>query len=138
MTHKTCNLAGRLFRQLVDLFQFYMAFPIDNFSSSQLSDNDVISSHYERIQQLQLLLFYKHPALKELALNNCGTVASRAVLADNLAELQEDELRKLVTRELRYMRRVSRGSLEGGRTLQTRAWHAQVHADYINQLPSQP
>lgn len=96
---KVC--AGQLFRQLVDLFQFYMLFPISNYDSEPISDEDMMAAHYARVQQLQLLLFYKHPALKDLALHNCGTVASRKALLEHVSALQEEELRKLVVRELR-------------------------------------
>ena len=60
-----------------------------------------MAAHYARVQQLQLLLFYKHPKLKELALNSCGVVATRNVLLEHVKELQLEELTKLVTRELR-------------------------------------
>ena len=60
-----------------------------------------MAAHYARVQQLQLLLFYKHPKLKELALNSCGVVATRNVLLEHVKELQLEELAKLVTRELR-------------------------------------
>lgn len=92
---------GQLFRQLVDLFQFYMLFPISNYDSEPISDEDMMAAHYSRVQQLQLLLYYRHPALKELALHNCGTVASRKDLLEHVSALQMEELRKLVVRELR-------------------------------------
>ena len=49
--------AGQLFRQLVDLFAFYMAFPIDDHTGDELAEEAVARAHYERIQQLQLLFF---------------------------------------------------------------------------------
>lgn len=94
-------VAGHLFRQLVDLYQFYMAFPISNFDSEPVSDEETIAAHYARIQQLQLLLFYKHPSVRELALYNCGSVASRKLLLEHLQGLKHDELKKLVSKELR-------------------------------------
>ena len=51
--------AGQLFRQLVDLFAFYMAFPIDDHTGDELGEEAVARAHYERVQQLQLL-FYRH------------------------------------------------------------------------------
>ena len=51
--------AGQLFRQLVDLFAFYMAFPIDDHTGDELAEEAVARAHYERIQQLQLL-FFRH------------------------------------------------------------------------------
>ncbi len=94
-------LAGQLFRQLVDLFQFYMLFPISNYDSEPINDEDMMAAHYARVQQLQLLLFYKHPALKDLALHNCGTVSTRKDMLEHVGELQLPELQQLVIRELR-------------------------------------
>lgn len=34
--------AGRLFRQLVDLFQFYQYFPIDDQSGDPITDSDQV------------------------------------------------------------------------------------------------
>lgn len=85
----------------MDLFQFYMAFPISNYDSEPISDEDMMAAHYATVQQLQLLLFYKHPALKDLALHNCGTVTSRKDLLEHIASLPLEELQKLVVKELR-------------------------------------
>ena len=106
--HGVTILAGQLFRQLVDLFQFYMLFPISNYDSEPISDEDMMAAHYARVQQLQLLLFYKHPALKDLALHNCGTVASRKDLMEHVGSLDLQELKQLVIRELRQIPRISK------------------------------
>jgi len=87
----------------VDLFQFYMAFPIRNYDSEPVSDEETMAAHYARVQQLQLLMFYKHPHLKELALHNCATVATRSALLTHVKTLQHEELKKLVVRELRWV-----------------------------------
>lgn len=39
---------GKLFGQLVDLFAFYMAFPIDNHTGQELGEADVQQRHYEK------------------------------------------------------------------------------------------
>lgn len=44
--------AARLFVQLVDLFQFYMMFPIDDHTGDPVSDEDVTAAHYEKVQQV--------------------------------------------------------------------------------------
>ena len=80
-----------------------MLFPISNYDSEPVSDEDMMAAHYARVQQLQLLLFYKHPALKDLALHNCGTVASRRDLLEHVSALKLDELKKLVVTELRWV-----------------------------------
>lgn len=78
-----------------------MLFPISNYDSEPISDEDMMAAHYARVQRLQLLLFYKHPALKDLALHNCGTVASRKEMLEHIAALPVEELQQLVTKELR-------------------------------------
>ena len=92
---------GQLFRQLVDLFSFYMAFPIDDHTGDELSEEAVSRAHYEKVQQLQLLFFKHQPKLEELALANCGTVEKRAVLQQHLAALDPAELKALVCNKLR-------------------------------------
>lgn len=47
-----CCPAARLFVQLVDLFQFYMMFPIDDHTGDPVSDEDVTAAHYEKVQQV--------------------------------------------------------------------------------------
>ena len=49
--------AGRLFQQLVDLFQFYMTFPINDHTGEPRSDEDVTSLHYEKVQPLVSLAY---------------------------------------------------------------------------------
>ena len=76
---KTGHLhTGHLFRQLVDLFQFYITFPINDYDSEPIGDEEMMAAHYARVQQLQLLLFFKHKAVQELAMQNCGSVATRS------------------------------------------------------------
>lgn len=53
MNHVCC--AARLFVQLVDLFQFYMMFPIDDHTGDPVSDEDVTAAHYEKVQQVTLI-----------------------------------------------------------------------------------
>lgn len=43
---------ARLFVQLVDLFQFYMMFPIDDHTGDPVSDEHVTAAHYEKVQQV--------------------------------------------------------------------------------------
>jgi len=107
-----CKLSGlyrhqgqeaSLFRQLLDLFQFYMGFPIDDHTGEPQAEDEVSSQHYEKVCQLQRLAFKHWPQLKELALSNCGTVEKRDALRRHLSALSEDELRFLVTRQLRLV-----------------------------------
>lgn len=52
---------GKLFAQLVDLLQFYEKFEINDHVGKQLTDDEVLQSHYDRFQSFQLLAFKKIP-----------------------------------------------------------------------------
>lgn len=52
---------GKLFAQLVDLLQFYEGFEIDDHLGRQMTDDEVIQAHYDRLQSFQLLAFKKIP-----------------------------------------------------------------------------
>lgn len=52
---------GKLFAQLVDLLQFYEGFEINDHVGTQLNDDEVLQSHYDRLQSFQLLAFKKIP-----------------------------------------------------------------------------
>lgn len=52
---------GKLFAQLVDLLQFYEGFEINDHVGTQLTDDEVLQSHYERLQSFQLLAFKRVP-----------------------------------------------------------------------------
>ena len=44
------SAAGHLFAQLVDLFQFYLSFPIHNHTGDPLSDEDITAAHYAKVR----------------------------------------------------------------------------------------
>lgn len=52
---------GKLFAQLVDLLQYYEGFEIDDRLGRQMTDDEVLQSHYDRVQSFQLLAFKKIP-----------------------------------------------------------------------------
>ena len=95
--------AGRLYGQLVDLFRFYHGFEISDHTGSSLTDEDVATSHYDRLLQLQRLCFKHVEKLRELALSHCGAIEKRAVLTQHLSALDAEELRHLATRQLRLV-----------------------------------
>ncbi|DBB15126.1 TPA: hypothetical protein ACH3X3_004135 [Trebouxia sp. C0006] len=94
---------ARLFVQLVDLFQFYMMFPIDDHTGDPVSDEDVTAAHYEKVQQVQRLFFKHVHKLRDLALANCGSVEKRDTLRKYLNLLEPQELKFLVTQQLRLV-----------------------------------
>ncbi|KAF2322428.1 hypothetical protein GH714_016985 [Hevea brasiliensis] len=61
---------GKLFAQLVDLLQFYERFEINDHVGTQLTDDEVLQSHYDRFQAFQLLVFKKIPKLKLVSDND--------------------------------------------------------------------
>ncbi|EPS73528.1 hypothetical protein M569_01225, partial [Genlisea aurea] len=96
---------GKLFAQLVDLLQYYEGFEIDDHRGRQMTDDEVLLSHYRRLQAFQLLAFKKIPKFRELALANVGAISTRADLAKKLSALSPDELRDLVCCELKLIQK---------------------------------
>ncbi|GMY22643.1 RNA helicase aquarius isoform X1 [Fagus crenata] len=94
---------GKLFAQLVDLLQFYEKFEINDHVGTQLTDDEVVQSHYDRFQSFQLLAFKKIPKLQELALANVGAINQRADLSKKLSVLSLKELKDLVCRKLKLI-----------------------------------
>ncbi|XP_021675199.2 uncharacterized protein LOC110661008 isoform X2 [Hevea brasiliensis] len=94
---------GKLFAQLVDLLQFYERFEINDHVGTQLTDDEVLQSHYDRFQAFQLLVFKKIPKLRELALSNIGAIHKRADLSKKLSVLSPEELKDLVCCKLKLV-----------------------------------
>ena len=85
----------------MDLLDFYLGFPIDDHTGEPLSDDALTAAHYASLVRLQRLVFRFHPSLRELALTNCSNLQRRDYLTARLDGLPDEELRTLVTRELR-------------------------------------
>ncbi|XP_057976627.1 uncharacterized protein LOC131163848 [Malania oleifera] len=94
---------GKLFAQLVDLLQFYEGFEINDHVGTQLNDDEVLQSHYDRFQSFQLLAFKKIPKLRELALANIGAIHKRIDLSKKLSVLSPEELKDLVCCKLKLV-----------------------------------
>ncbi|KAL1367940.1 hypothetical protein AAHE18_02G085100 [Arachis hypogaea] len=94
---------GKLFAQLVDLLQFYEGFEINDHTGTQLTDHEVLESHYSCMQSFQLLAFKKIEKLRELALSNIGSIHKRADLSKKLSVLLPEELRDLVCCKLKLV-----------------------------------
>ncbi|CAN6486639.1 unnamed protein product [Victoria cruziana] len=97
------HVKGRLFSQLVDLLQFYEGFEIDDHDGTQLSDDDVLLSHYSQWQAFQLLAFKKIPKLRDLALSNIGSLHKRADLLKKLSVLSNEDLKDLICNKLKLI-----------------------------------
>ena len=97
------HAAGKLYSQLVDLFKFYQSFEIDDHAGTALSDEDVESKHYDRLLMLQRLCFKHIEKLREFSLMHCGAIGKRDTLASYLSKLDETELRRLATDQLRLV-----------------------------------
>jgi hypothetical protein len=72
-------------------------FEINNHSGHQLEEDDLQQAHCARLYDLQLLCFQQWPQLRPLALSHVGAIERRDQLAQFLAVLSEEELRRLVT-----------------------------------------
>ncbi|KAH7528063.1 hypothetical protein FEM48_Zijuj05G0031900 [Ziziphus jujuba var. spinosa] len=94
---------GKLFAQLVDLLQFYEGFEINDHGGTQLTDDEVLQSHYDRFQSFQLLAFKKVPKLRELAMANIGAIHKRNDLSKKLSVLSPQELKDLVCHKLKLI-----------------------------------
>ncbi|KAG5565094.1 hypothetical protein RHGRI_001101 [Rhododendron griersonianum] len=94
---------GKLFAQLVNLLQFYERFEIDDRLGRQMTDDEVLQSHYNRLQAFQLLAYKKIPKLRELALANIGAINRRSDLSKKLSVLSPEELRDLVCCKLKLV-----------------------------------
>eukprot|EP00878_Enallax_costatus_P017916 GHUV01018838.1.p1 GENE.GHUV01018838.1~~GHUV01018838.1.p1 ORF type:complete len:1128 (+),score=501.36 GHUV01018838.1:269-3652(+) len=94
---------GHLFRQLLDLLNFYCDFPLNDHTGEQLKEEDVVGQHYDKVCQVQRLFFKHWPQLRDLALANCAAACDPAGLKRALQGLSQDELRDLVCKQLRLV-----------------------------------
>ncbi|XP_030484515.1 uncharacterized protein LOC115700975 [Cannabis sativa] len=94
---------GKLFAQLVDLLQFYEGFEINDHVGTQLTDDEVLQSHYDRLQSFQLFAFKKVSKLRDLALANIGAINKRNDLSKKLSVLSSEELKDLVCHKLKLV-----------------------------------
>ncbi|KAF2323780.1 hypothetical protein GH714_036895 [Hevea brasiliensis] len=93
----------KLFAQLVDLLQFYERFEINDHVGTQLTDDEVLQSHYDHFHAFQLLAFKKIRKLRELALSNIGAIHKLADLSKKLSVLSPEELKDLVCFKLKLV-----------------------------------
>lgn len=94
---------GALFRQLVDLLEFYVTYEINDQTGTQFNPEDVELNHSSRVQALLLHLFKAVPKLQPLALSNVGFVDKRSQLIKSISPLSLEELKQLVCRNLQLV-----------------------------------
>eukprot|EP00775_Hariotina_reticulata_P008502 gene8502-8684_t len=94
---------GHLFQQLLDLLGFYCDFPLNDHTGEQLKDDDVVATHYDKVCQLQRLLFKYWPQLHDLSLASCAAACSPDGLKRALSQLTTAELQRLVWKQLRLV-----------------------------------
>ncbi|KAG2449906.1 hypothetical protein HYH02_000012 [Chlamydomonas schloesseri] len=133
-----------LYRQLVDLFSYYMSFPINDHTGEPLTDDEVNATHYEKVCQFQRLCF-KHwqgvEVMQELALSNCGAVESRENLRRHLAALSGEQVRELVCRQLRLVGEDDRWAGDGAFLLEvllSAYERRRSQREVVNEMPLYP
>lgn len=85
-----------LLRDMVQLLEHYICFPIDDQSGRQLSTLDYDEAHNARVARLQNAALKLHPEkLKILVLANYGSLAQRDELLGHLKALTDAELVQL-------------------------------------------
>ncbi|KAL5543658.1 hypothetical protein UlMin_007442, partial [Ulmus minor] len=86
----------KLSAQLVNLRQFFIGFEINDHVGIQLTDDEVLQSHYDHLQSFQLLVFKNVHKLRGLALANSGAINKHNDLNKILSVLSPTELKDLV------------------------------------------
>ncbi|ETO10995.1 hypothetical protein RFI_26379, partial [Reticulomyxa filosa] len=87
----------RLFSQLLEQLEFYMSFPIDDFTGRSLTEHDVSIDHYANLLALQKCVYkFYYPKLKPLTMTSIGSLDNRKKLIQFFEKLEPDELRDLM------------------------------------------
>lgn len=93
-----------LFRQLVDLYAFYLEFNIDEHSGEPFSEDESLSKHYNKLTQLQRLIFrFWDSVLHDFALMPCAELQERATLTKLVETLSKHDLICLVISQLKLL-----------------------------------
>ena len=70
----TKSSQARLFSQLVDILDLYLAFEVDDQTGDTLSDQDVLQQHFVELQILQRIAFKHFEELRPLALTSVSKI----------------------------------------------------------------
>ena len=86
---------GRLFNQMLDILQFYLRFEINTTTNEELSLDDISIDHYNRISNLQKIVFKEMPQFKQFYLATVSQIDSKVNLLNFFKTLNNDEIKKL-------------------------------------------
>ncbi|KAL5565693.1 hypothetical protein UlMin_028857 [Ulmus minor] len=81
----------------------HLRFELNDHVGTQLTDDEVLQSHYNHLQSFQLLAFKKVPKLRGLALANIGAIDKRNDLTKKFSVLSPTELKDLVCCKLKLV-----------------------------------
>ncbi|CAM9971730.1 unnamed protein product, partial [Discosporangium mesarthrocarpum] len=117
--------ASRLFRQLLDMFSFYLGFEINDQTGRPLTDKDVMEGHHSRVHTLQKVVF-KHfkEVMPDFPYVSSAFAGKRDFLKTTLSRLSVSSLKELS--QLVGLLPMDLGSEEG-------SGHSQVAVD-VRQL----
>ncbi len=94
---------GRLYRGLVDLFMFYQHFEVDDHTGLSIAEDEIATTHYDKLRRFQRLCFVHYTKLYDLSLSHCGAIEGREDLIRHLSVLNANELHNLVTKQLKMI-----------------------------------
>lgn len=87
-----------VFTQLVDNLQMYSSFEVNDLTGEALSEQEMISAHYEKMSALQRSTYTDFPTLKLFSMGTIAQSNKRDVLTKHLSLLDFNDLRKLAAR----------------------------------------
>ncbi|KAJ3018195.1 UNVERIFIED_CONTAM: hypothetical protein HDU68_011284 [Siphonaria sp. JEL0065] len=91
-------LSGSCFVQLLELYDLYESFEIDDVSGASVSKDDATAKHYVKLQALQKLVFTKYREhLEDFALKPVSVVESTEAFVKHFQELDVEILRQICT-----------------------------------------
>jgi intron-binding protein aquarius len=91
---------GRLFKQMLQMFMFYMRFEINDQTGMPMSQRDMTDMHYQRLQLVQRIAFKYYGTsagdpLRDFALTGIGSISSRDALERHFGRLPLDTLKTI-------------------------------------------
>jgi intron-binding protein aquarius len=94
---------GRLFKQMLQMFNFYMRFEINDQTGMPLSQRDMTDMHYTRLQLVQRIAFKYFGSspgdpLRDFALCGIGSISSREALLRHFGKLPLESLKSICAR----------------------------------------